>query len=101
MTISIKRPVVSVIPSPSGNGFTYVIECEHWTNDYIRSEVGYDLTDVTKLSENFAKRFEAEAKVIESTQVGRGIMKAYVAHRDFYPRPKIAKHDAKLAKLAY
>ena len=94
MTISIKRPVVSVIPSPSGNGFTYVIE-------YIRSEVGYDLTDVTKLSENFAKRFEAEAKVIESTQVGRGIMKAYVAHRDFYPRPKIAKHDAKLAKLAY
>jgi len=101
MTISIKRPVVSVIPSASGNGFTYVVECEHWMNDYVRSEVGYDLTDVTKLSENFAKRFEAEAKVIESTQVGRGIMKAYVAHKAFHIRPKIAKHEPKLAKLAY
>ena len=66
MAISIERPVVNIVSSPSGKKFSYEVAGSTWTRTYQRLATFDTEAEAKKAGKAFLKTFDEDATSIET-----------------------------------
>ena len=96
MSITIERPLVTIVTSPSGKSFSYNVTADHWELEWQRDTKFSSKKACTNAMAKFETRFDKLASEIENKERGAfGIMKWYGSHGLFKSRKKMDQQDMK------
>ena len=95
--MQVSRPVVTVVPSPSGKVFTYRVEADSWITEY-QARARFDSkAKAAKAAKAFEAMFDTEATAMETGNINRyHIMRSLVEHDVFTARRKVSNTFASL-----
>ena len=93
MTMSISRPTLTVVASPSGKKFTFEVASENWVDEF-QSLLRFDTkAQANSAANKFGKEFEAEASDIEAGRRPRYlIMPTLCEHGKFKQRRRLSSN---------
>ena len=69
--MQISRPVIAIIPSPSGRIFTYGVSSASWEVEYQSVRRFESEADAKVAGKKFGKEFDTEASKMEASEINR------------------------------